>query len=146
MPRPALALASFALVCCVRLAAHDLVIQTTLAPPAVVARALYGKAEPVAFAKVTVSAPGSDAVYQSGNADAQGYFCFRPSSPGEWRISVDDEMGHVQRSAVLIPEPFALSPAQPSKEPFSRLHRTVLGIALLIGLSGFWYGFRARRS
>lgn len=147
MPRHAPALASFAfLVCGFPLAAHDLAIQTTLAPPTVVARALYGAAEPVAFAKVTVLAPGSETAYQSGNADAQGYFCFRPSAPGDWLIIVDDELGHVQRSAVSIPEPFASVPVQPGPEPSTRLQRTILGISLLFGVSGFWYGFRARRA
>ncbi len=126
--------------------AHDLSIQISLAPPAVVARAVYGAGEPVAFGKVLVYAPGgSETVHQSGNADAQGYFCFRPAGPGDWRITVDDEMGHRQQSVVHIPEPFDGSPAGTSASGGTRLERTALGLALIIGLSGFWYGFRARR-
>jgi hypothetical protein len=127
--------------------AHDLAVQTTLAPPAVVARALYGASEPAAFAKVTIHAPGATSgVYQSGNADAQGYFCFRPSASGDWRITVDDEMGHVQQATVRVPEPFTASVPPPAATSASRLERAALGLALMIGLAGFWYGFRARRA
>lgn len=127
------------------LLAHDLSIQVSLAPPAVVARAVYGAGEPVAFGKVLVYAPGAPAkVYQSGNADEQGYFCFRPAGPGDWRIAVDDEMGHRQESVVRIPEPFGGPPAPPSASGASRFERAALGLALIIGISGFLYGFRAR--
>ncbi len=126
--------------------AHDLSIQISLAPPAVVARAVYGAGEPVAFGKVLVYTPGALAkVHQSGNADEQGYFCFRPAGPGVWRIAVDDELGHRQESVVRIPEPFAGSPSPTSAHGASRLERAALGLALIIGISGFWYGFRARR-
>jgi hypothetical protein len=135
------------LACATPLAAHDLAIQTTLAPPSVVTRALYGGSEPIAFAKVTVHPPGAaGVVYQSGNADAQGYFCFRPSGSGEWRITVDDEMGHVEQASVIIPNPFAAAATPAAAPTASRIERAALGIALLIGLSGFWYGFRARRA
>jgi hypothetical protein len=129
-------------------AAHDLAVRATLAPPAVVAQALYGASEPVAFAKVTIHAPGAARdVYQTGNADAQGYFCFRPAGPGEWRITMDDEMGHVEQASVTVPRPFVSSAAPPvAGTGPSRLERAALGLSLLIGLSGFWYGFRARRS
>ncbi len=126
--------------------AHDLSIQISLAPPAVVTRAVYGAGEPVVFGKVLVYAPGAPAkVYQSGNADEQGYFCFRPAGPGNWRVAVDDELGHRQESVVRIPEPFAGSTSQASASGASRLERAALGLALIIGISGFWYGFRARR-
>lgn len=128
------------------LLAHDLSIQVSLAPPAVVARAVYGAGEPVAFGKVLVYAPGAPVrVYQSGNADEQGYFCFRPAGTGDWRIAVDDEMGHRQESVVRIPEPFGGPPAPPSASGASRFERAALGLALIIGISGFWYGFRARK-
>lgn len=129
-------------------AAHDLAIRTELAPPAVVARALYGESEPAAFVKVTIHGPGAAAkVHQTGHADAQGFFCFRPAGPGEWRITVDDEMGHVQQATVKVPEPFlpAVTPPVVETGP-SRLTRAAAGLSLLVGLAGFWYGYRARRA
>jgi len=126
--------------------AHDLSIQVSLAPPAVVARAVYGGGGPVAFGRVLVFAPDPPAkVYQSGNADEQGYFCFRPAGPGDWRIEVDDEMGHRQESVIRIPEPFGGPPAPAPANGASRFERAALGLALIIGISGFWYGFRARK-
>ncbi|HNY42225.1 MAG TPA: hypothetical protein PKJ41_17610 [Bryobacteraceae bacterium] len=146
-PPAILRFALWTLACSLPLSAHDLAIQTTLAPPAVVARALYGASEPVAFAKVTIHAPGAiSSVYQSGNADAQGYFCFRPSSPGDWRITADDELGHVQQATIHIPGPFTATAQPPAAASSSRLERAALGLALIVGLAGFWYGFRARRA
>jgi nickel transport protein len=135
------------LLCALAAQAHDLSLQTELTPPAAIVRALYGAGEPVAFVKVTIYSPASPAKpHQTGFTDAQGYFAFRPASPGAWRVEVDDEMGHRVETTIRIPDPFTpASPAPPPSAP-SRFERALLGIALIIGISGFLYGLRARRA
>ena len=87
--------------------AHDLDVRTQLAAPAVIARASYAGTEPAAFAKVLVYSPASaQTPYQSGNADKHGTFSFVPDTAGRWRISVDDEMGHVSNATVEVPRQF----------------------------------------
>lgn len=138
---------SLALLCTLGAKAHDLALKTELAPPAVLIRAVYGGDQPVSFVKVTVYSPATpDKPHQAGFTDSLGYFAFRPSSPGAWRIEVDDEMGHRQEASVHIPDPFTSATPAPVPSTPSRFERALLGIGLLVGVSGFLYGFRARRA
>ncbi|MBE0660033.1 MAG: carboxypeptidase regulatory-like domain-containing protein [Bryobacteraceae bacterium] len=135
------------LLCILAVQAHDLSLQSELAPPAAIVRALYGGGEPVPFVKVTIYSPASPGKpHQTGFTDSLGYFAFRPASPGAWRVEVDDEMGHRVETAIQIPDPFTpASPAAPPPEP-SRFERALLGVGLIVGVSGFLYGLRARRA
>lgn len=135
------------LLCTPAVHAHDLSFHTELAPPAAIVRALYGGGEPVAFVKVTVFSPSSPAQpHQTGFTDAQGYFAFRPSAPGGWRVEIDDEMGHRVETTVRIPDPFTSATPPPAPAGPSRFERALLGIGLITGVSGFLYGLRARRA
>jgi len=127
------------------LAAHDLTSTVTLAAPAVIVRSVYGGSEPVAFAKVQVFAPGAGPTqHQAGSTDRRGMFSFVPDGPGVWRVVVDDEEGHRADSAVDVPSNFTAAAATVSTQP-SRLERALLGLALMIGATGFLYGFKARK-
>lgn len=125
--------------------AHELDLETTLAPPAAIVRAAYGGATPVAFAKVQVFAPGSEAgEFQTGMTDRRGYFSFVPEQAGEWRVVVDDEEGHRREIKVTIPAAYGETTAR-GKGEMARWERAVLGVAMLFGATGFLYGFKARR-
>jgi nickel transport protein len=135
------------LLCALAVQAHDISIETELAPPAAIVRALYGGSEPAAFVKVAVFSPASPAQpHQTGFTDAQGYFAFRPAGPGEWRVEIDDETGHRVETAVRIPDPFTSAAPPPAPASPSRFERALLGIGLIVGVSGFLYGLRARRA
>lgn len=126
--------------------AHELEATVSLAPPAVVIRAVYGGSEPVPFAKVQVFGPSAPAQeFQTGLTDRRGYFSFVPDSAGAWKVIVDDEEGHRREIPVTVPEPFEAK-SEPAQAPTSRLERALLGIALIIGATGFLYGFKARRT
>jgi nickel transport protein len=127
------------------LAAHDLTSMVTLAAPAVIVRSVYGGSEPVAFAKVQVFAPGGDSTqHQAGSTDRRGVFSFVPDGPGVWRVVVDDEEGHRAESSVDVPANFSTGAVTVGTQP-SRLERALLGVALMVGLTGFLYGFKARK-
>jgi nickel transport protein len=128
------------------LAAHELEATVSLAAPAVVVRAAYGGSEPVPFAKVQVFTPSSPTrEFQAGVTDPRGYFSFVPDGPGAWRVVIDDEEGHRREFPVTVPDPFHSSVSTPGKST-SRLERAVLGLAIIIGATGFLYGFKARRA
>lgn len=134
-----------ALVLAASLSAHELELSVTLAAPAAIVRAAYGGSEPVQFAKVQVFTPGTHSQqFVGGTTDRRGFFCFVPDHGGNWRVRVDDEEGHRRDVVVTIPEPFG-SPVAPVVHPTQRLERTLLGFALIFGITGFWYGFKARR-
>jgi nickel transport protein len=127
------------------LAAHDLETSISLAAPAVIVRASYGGSDPAPFAKVQVFAPAAPAhEFQTGMTDRRGYFSFVPEGGGNWRVVVDDEEGHRREVNVAVPEPFA-SDTQAPQAGASRLERALLGLALIFGVTGFLYGFKARR-
>ena len=135
------------LLCALALQAHDLSLQTQFAPPVVLVRALYGGGQPVAHSRVYVASPTEpDKMHQTGLTDSLGYFAFRPASPGAWLIAVDDEMGHRQETAIQVPDPFTAASSAPAPAGPSRFERVLLGTALIIGISGLWYGLRARRA
>jgi len=125
--------------------AHDLDAVVTLAAPAVIVRAAYGGSEPVQFAKVQVFAPSSATQeFQTGVTDKRGTFSFVPDGPGAWRVVVDDEEGHRREIEVTVPSPFEGVATAPTGHT-SRVERALLGVALMLGATGFLYGFRARR-
>lgn len=128
------------------LAAHDLTSTVTLAAPAAIVRAVYGGSEPVVFAKVRVYAPGGGSTqHQAGSTDRRGLFSFVPDGPGKWRVVVDDEEGHRAESFIEVPPDFSAGAPAVATRP-SRWERALLGVALILGLTGFLYGFKARRS
>jgi nickel transport protein len=127
------------------LLAHEIELETALAAPAVVVRATYGGSGPVQFAKVQVFSPTAPSEeFQAGMTDRRGYFSFVPEGGGPWRVVVDDEEGHRDQVTVSVPESFE-SEAQWTTARASRLERALLGLGLIFGLTGFFYGFKARR-
>ncbi len=128
------------------IAAHDLEVTVTMAAPAVVLRATYGGAEAVSFAQVQVFAPAASAgEYQTGRTDRRGCFSFVPETGGAWRVVIDDEEGHRREVDVTVPEPFD-SGAPPPPPRASRFERALVGLALILGATGFLYGYKARRA
>ena len=135
-----------ALLLAVNLAGHELEATVSLAAPAVVIRAAYAGSEPVPFAKVQVFTPSSPPQeFQAGVTDRRGYFSFVPDGPGAWRVIIDDEEGHRREVPVTVPDPFRSSVPPPGTST-SRLERAVLGLAILLGATGFLYGFKVRRA
>ena len=124
---------------------HELEVKTQLAAPAVIVHATYAGTEPVPFAKIQIFAPADPSKeFQAANTDKRGYFSFVPEGPGSWRIVLDDEIGHRKDLTVEVPEPFqGSSGGSPSGS--SRFERALLGLSLIFGVTGVWYGIRSRK-
>lgn len=126
--------------------AHDMEAGIQLAAPAVIVKATYAGSQPVAFAKVQVFAPGAPtAEFQTGLTDKRGYFSFVPETAGDWRVIFDDEEGHRREVTVSVPQRFAEGAATTTTASVSRLERAMVGIALILGVTGIWYGVKARK-
>lgn len=125
--------------------AHDIEAVVRLAAPAVIVKVAYAGSEPVAFAKVQVFAPGGGkAEFQTGMTDKHGNFSFVPDGAGDWRVVVDDEEGHRREVAVTVPEPFSAG-VEVVPGQVSRFERALVGIALILGATGVWYGLKVRK-
>jgi nickel transport protein len=130
-------------IICLSAFAHDLEVNARLAPPSVVVKSTYAGSEPVPFAKVQVFSPAA-VEFQNANTDKRGMFSFIPDSVGTWRVVIDDELGHRRETTVQV-DSLDSGAASASSTGASRLERALLGLSLLIGLTGFWYGFQSRK-
>ena len=189
---------------------HGITVRLVREGRVVVATSRYEGDIPVAGAQVTVFAPGEDSSYLTGTTDPAGLFTFLPGTPGEWRVVVDDGMGHRREARMEVkaapgtgaerdhpevsrlgeheeqighlnhehdqadPEHGHADPGQdPAESPgqgdhagagehnqdthgsaqlhylekkdSDRLWRLATGLGLIFGLTGFAYGFTARR-
>jgi hypothetical protein len=160
--------------------AHGMTLVLEQRDDVVVATVRYAGGTPVAGADVVIRGP-DDATYQAGRTDAGGLFAFVPAHAGEWRVLVDDGLGH-RRSARLAFEPVSSTSADDpagdvvhaaderldddavpgaaaagsfggaaagsaSSGPAAETMpwRLATGVSLLFGITGFGYGYAARR-
>ena len=118
---------------------------------AMVVSAEYDTGEAMSYAKVKVLAPGEKLTFQSGRTDRNGRFCFFPDAGGDWKVVVDDEMGHRLEVAVPVDENLALPATQELGEAGqhspSVYQRAFMGISIIFGIAGmfFWWIGRKKR-
>jgi len=102
----------FFAVCCALLwtmtnppdtSAHGTDYRVLEAAPVIVAEFFYSDNEPLRYAEVLVFSPENDTVeYQNGRTDKNGRFAFTPEKPGEWRVKVNDGMGHAVQASINV--------------------------------------------
>ena len=115
-------------------------------------KAEYDDGEPMSYAAVEVSLAGEKLAFQKGRTDRNGVFLFAPDRPGKWRIIVNDEMGHrlvLGRDIDAAPGQTSAPPKAAAREttapPLSRREGVIAGLAIIFGLCGFFYGWKASR-
>jgi nickel transport protein len=108
----------------------------------IVVRTEYSTGEPMSYAKVRITAPGEEITFQSGRTDRKGRFCFFPDVKGNWKVVVDDEMGHRLEMGVPVNDQLAWKEDQKSggtgKTGFSRYEKALMGICIIFGLFGIF--------
>ena len=108
----------------------------------VVVTAQYHSGEPMNYARVKISAPEGQLPFQSGRTDRNGRFCFVPDLPGDWKVVVDDEMGHRLEIRVPVNEDLVWKENQDSggtrRTGFSRYQKALMGICIIFGLFGIF--------
>jgi nickel transport protein len=105
----------------------------------VVVSAEYDNGEPMSYARVKVSAPCAKLLFQSGRTDRNGRFCFFPDTPGDWKVVVDDEMGHRLEVMVPVNETKRLKTdekANSAKSHLPRWEKALMGVAVIFGIFG----------
>jgi nickel transport protein len=116
-----------------------------------VVTATYDSGDPMSYSKVTILAPDADLKFQSGRTDRNGRFCFYPDSSGQWKLLVDDGMGHrlsldVEVGADVASPEIIDSSSPMTSEGMPRTIKVVSGLCIIFGLSGFLYGWKTRRT
>lgn len=64
--------------------------------------ATYDDGEAMSYASVKITAPNTKIPFQTGRTDRNGYFCFRPDTPGRWKITIKDADGHFVRLGTKV--------------------------------------------
>jgi hypothetical protein len=143
------------------LQAHGLHIDIKIQNPVVIATIGYSETQPLADGVVTIFSPADGVkAYQTGKSDKAGNFVFLPDTGGEWTITVDDQKGHAEKEVITIPAGFfipgsAMQAAAEQAHVHEHEHeagempltlKIIIGLSLIFGITGFFYGYQARRS
>lgn len=115
----------------------------------IVVTAEYDSGEAMSYAKVKISAPGAKITFQSGRTDRNGRFSFFPDTPGDWKVVVDDEMGHRLELSVPVDETLVFRDNQQRGETgessSSRYEKALIGISIIFGISGIFFWWKGRK-
>lgn len=111
----------------------------------------YDQGEPMSYGDVEIKSPDSDTPFQTGRTDRNGLFLFYPDKQGQWKIEVKDGMGHRLALGLEVgadgSAPEAVNANSLSTcRGITRSLQIIAGLCILIGLSGFLYGWKARRT
>ncbi len=127
-------------------------VMGTVGSGGMVVTAQYNTGEAMSYARVNISAPGARLTFQSGRTDRNGRFCFFPDGPGDWKVIVDDEMGHRLEVMVPVDETLTLQANQQREVAdeisLSRYEKTLMGISIIFGIFGTilgWKGYKNRK-
>ena len=139
-------------------AAHDLQTTVRMEGRIAVLETTYEGEEEASFLAVSVQAPAQDAAnsdaFQKGRTDFHGRFAFLPDRPGEWKITIDDELGHRATETFVVPATaLSFDSANPSASVAPPLteggrnssDKLIVGLSVLFGGSGLLMAFLARR-
>lgn len=114
--------------------------------------AMYDDGEPMSYSAVEIKGPQSEIAFQTGRTDSNGCFMVKANVPGTWTAVVSDGIGHrlaleftVEAAGKESEEAEKTARPAPSSQ-MSRLPRIIAGLSIIIGLCGFFYGWKARRT
>lgn len=111
--------------------------------------AQYDTGEPMSYARVKISAPGAELLFQSGRTDRNGLFCFFPDATGDWQVVVDDEMGHQLEVIVSVDEAMELKSNQQNTKSIvsslSRYEKALIGVSIILGIFGISFWWKGRK-
>jgi len=150
-------------------AGHGVQVSVDIQPPVVIVSSSYSAAQQLADASVIIHSPAdSKKPYQNGSTDISGHFIFMPDREGEWTFFVDDQKGHTKKTVISITTVFfAPGDAKPeataivhdhdpvhiedhshdhTHDTIPSIYKIIFGLALILGLSGIFYGIRAKQS
>jgi len=97
--------------------------------------ATYDDNTPVCYSEVKVFSPlDSERPFQEGLTDKNGRFIFYPDVTGAWRITVDDDMGHLLKVNINVER--ALMVKKENGRSHSRFQGIVVGISVIFGVFG----------
>ena len=124
-------------------------VKGTVKEGGLVVTAQYDTGEAMSYARVKILAPGAKLTFQSGRTDRNGRFCFFPDAPGDWKVVVDDEMGHRLEVIVPVNEAKELKTDKQAggsaESSLSRYEKALMGLSIIFGISGIFFWWKGKR-
>lgn len=136
--------------------AHGVTVEVSIEGRVVVVSSSYSSLQPLADASVSIYSPADpENAWQTGRTARTGHFAFVPDAEGEWMIVIDDRKGHMKRTNVAyrtdkpeekeITEDTVTEQAEPPVNRMSNLYKILMGLSLIIGITGLFYGLKTRQ-
>lgn len=141
--------------------AHGLNIEITFSFPSVISSSTYSTNQPAKNVKVSVFSPSDiEKPYQTGMTDQAGLFAFIPDVEGNWTIKADDGHGHLEEVTVMVTAGFLnpvkevpaevpaimTAPAESPKQEIPTIFKVIVGLSLIFGATGIYYGIRSKQT
>jgi len=105
-------------------------------------KARYDDGSPMSYCDVQIFSPDGKE-FQSGVTDRNGVFSFLPDTEGEWKIEIDDGMGHKANERVFINEKLEFTEKKEYRLP--KVYGALTGLSLIFGIAGFIFMFGKRK-
>jgi len=110
----------------------------------------YDDGEPMSYASIEIFDSEEKIPFQSGRTDRNGRFLFYPDKMGNWKIVVNDGIGHRLALKTNIDE--TLNPNKTEQQAksikqnsLSRYERALMGISIIFGISGIFFWWKGRK-
>jgi antitoxin component YwqK of YwqJK toxin-antitoxin module len=107
----------------------------------------YDDGEPMSYASIEIFDSEEKIPFQSGRTDRNGRFLFYPDKMGDWKVVVNDGMGHRLALKTNTDKTLNLNKTEQQAESIkqnspSRYERALMGISIIFGIFGTILGWR----
>ncbi len=110
----------------------------------VIIKVAYDDGEPMSYAEIKIFSPDNKNIeHQNGRTDKNGCFAFLPDEVGEWKVVVNDGMGHGVVTEVKVEK--AMKIEKTSYKAWPRWQGLITGISIIWGLTGLIFYFKVRK-
>jgi len=109
----------------------------------------YDDGEPMSYSSIEIFDSEKKLPFQSGRTDRNGRFLFYPDKMGDWKVVVNDGLGHRIALTANCSKAFNLKktdePETRSNSFLLRSERALMGISIILGLCGILFWWRGKK-
>ena len=117
----------------------------------ILVEAEYDDGDPMSYSAVEVSNLKEKLPFQTGRTDRNGKFLFLPDKSGDWKVVINDGMGHRLVVKTSIDESINLNKSSGQSDSItdggslSRYEKVLMGITMIFGIFGFLFWWNGRK-
>lgn len=117
----------------------------------ILVEAEYDDGELMSYASIEIFDSEEKLPFQSGRTDRNGRFIFYPDKMGDWKVVVNDGMGHRLALKTNIDKTLNLKITNKQQNKgtndssLSRYERALMGISIIFGISGIFFWWKGKK-